>query len=41
VTTTIREALEVLALRQEREVPAAKKLAYVDRILGLLEIEGL
>jgi ABC-type multidrug transport system ATPase subunit len=41
-TATIREALEFSALlRQEREVTVAEKLAYVDRILGLLEMEDL
>jgi ABC-type multidrug transport system ATPase subunit len=38
-TATIREALEFSAiLRQEREVPKAEKIAYVDNIIDLLEL---
>jgi ATP-binding cassette subfamily G (WHITE) protein 2 (SNQ2) len=41
-TATIREALEFSALlRQDAAVPRAEKLAYVDRIVGLLELEDL
>ncbi|TVY50118.1 ABC transporter G family member [Lachnellula occidentalis] len=38
-TATIREALEFSAiLRQERSVPRADKIAYVDKIIDLLEL---
>lgn len=38
-TTTIREALEFSAiLRQDRSVPRADKIAYVDKIIDLLEL---
>ena len=38
-TATIREALEFSAiLRQERSVPRAEKIAYVDKIIDLLEL---
>ena len=38
-TATIREALEFSALlRQDRSIPRAKKLAYVDEIVKLLEL---
>ena len=41
-TSTIREALEFSAiLRQERTIPKADKLAYVDKIIDLLELEDL
>lgn len=41
-TATIREALEFSALlRQDRETPRAEKLAYVDRIIDLLELGEL
>ncbi|GJC92543.1 ABC-2 type transporter [Colletotrichum higginsianum] len=41
-TATIREALEFSALlRQERAVPRADKIAYVDRIVHLLELGDL
>ncbi|KAF3769587.1 putative ABC transporter [Cryphonectria parasitica EP155] len=41
-TATIREALEFSALlRQDREVPRAEKLAYVDTIIDLLELREL
>jgi len=39
-TSTIREALEFSALlRQPRHVPRAEKVAYVDEVLKLLEME--
>lgn len=39
---TVREALEFSALlRQARETPRAEKLAYVDAIIDLLELQGL
>ena len=39
VTSTIREALEFSAiLRQDRNVPRAEKIAYVDNIIDLLEL---
>lgn len=39
-TTTVREALTFSAvLRQPREVPHAKKIAYVDNVLKILEME--
>jgi ATP-binding cassette subfamily G (WHITE) protein 2 (PDR) len=39
-TSTIREALEFSALlRQPRHVPKAEKIAYVDEVLKLLEME--
>jgi ABC-type multidrug transport system ATPase subunit len=39
---TVREALEFSALlRQSREIPRAEKLAYVDTIIKLLELEDL
>lgn len=39
-TATIREALEFSALlRQNRDIPRADKLAYVDEIVKLLELE--
>jgi ATP-binding cassette subfamily G (WHITE) protein 2 (PDR) len=39
-TSTIREALEFSALlRQPRHVPRAEKIAYVDEVLKLLEME--
>jgi ATP-binding cassette subfamily G (WHITE) protein 2 (SNQ2) len=38
-SSTIREALEFSALlRQDREIPKAEKLAYVDEIIRLLEL---
>ncbi|KAG4425656.1 hypothetical protein IFR04_001118 [Cadophora malorum] len=38
-TATIREALEFSAiLRQDRSVPRAEKIAYVDKIIDLLEL---
>lgn len=41
-TATIREALEFSALlRQERAVPREEKIAYVDRIINLLELGDL
>ncbi|KAK0948558.1 ATP-binding cassette transporter snq2 [Friedmanniomyces endolithicus] len=41
-TATIREALEFSAiLRQPSHVPRAEKLAYVDEIINLLELEDL
>ena len=41
-TQTVREALEFSALlRQPREVPRERKLADVDYIIGLLELEDL
>jgi ATP-binding cassette, subfamily G (WHITE), member 2, PDR len=41
-TATIREALEFSAiLRQDRNVPRADKLAYVDEIIDLLELHDM
>ncbi|KAK0375142.1 ABC-2 type transporter [Colletotrichum limetticola] len=41
-TATIREALEFSALlRQERAIPREEKIAYVDRIIHLLELGDL
>lgn len=41
-TATIREALEFSAiLRQDASVPRAEKIAYVDRIVDLLELNNL
>ncbi|KAI9823558.1 MAG: hypothetical protein M1819_001165 [Sarea resinae] len=41
-TSTIREALEFSAiLRQERTVPRSEKIAYVDKIIDLLELGDL
>jgi ATP-binding cassette, subfamily G (WHITE), member 2, SNQ2 len=41
-TATIREALEFSAiLRQDSNVPRAEKIAYVDRIVDLLELNDL
>lgn len=41
-TATIREALEFSALlRQDRSVPRAEKLAYVEKIIDLLELREL
>lgn len=41
-TATIREAIEFSAvLRQERHVPRAEKIAYVDEIIDLLELREL
>ena len=41
-TATIREAIEFSAiLRQERHIPRAEKLAYVDEIIDLLELQEL
>lgn len=41
-TSTIREAFEFSALlRQDREVPSSEKIAYVDRIIALLELEEI
>lgn len=41
-TSTIREAFEFSAiLRQDREIPRAEKIAYVDRIIDLLELEDI
>ncbi len=40
-TSTVREALTFSALlRQPRHVPKEEKLAYVDEILKLLEMDG-
>lgn len=42
MTATIREAIEFSAvLRQERHIPKAEKLAYVDEIIDLLELREL
>lgn len=39
-TTTVREALEFSALlRQPRDVPRAEKIAYVDEVIKLLDME--
>lgn len=41
-TATIREALEFSALlRQDRKTPRAEKLAYVDKIIDLLELRDM
>lgn len=41
-TATIREALEFSAiLRQESSIPRAEKIAYVDKIVDLLELDEL
>jgi len=41
-TSTIREAIEFSAiLRQEASVPHAEKMAYVDKVMNLLELEDL
>ncbi|KAH7175291.1 ABC-2 type transporter [Dactylonectria macrodidyma] len=41
-SATIREALEFSALlRQERHIPRSEKIAYVDRIMHLLELDEL
>ncbi|KAL1960157.1 hypothetical protein VTO42DRAFT_8700 [Malbranchea cinnamomea] len=41
-TSTIREALEFSAiLRQDRKTPGEEKIAYVDRIIDLLELEEI
>ena len=41
-TATVREALEFSALlRQERSVPRADKLAYVDKVIALLEMQEI
>ena len=41
-TATIREALDFSAiLRQERSIPRAEKIAYVDKIIDLLELGDL
>ena len=41
-TQTVREALEFSALlRQEASVPRAEKIAYVDQIINLLELDDL
>lgn len=41
-TATVREALEFSAiLRQERHIPREEKLAYVDKIIDLLELSDL
>lgn len=41
-TATVREALEFSAiLRQERHIPKEEKLAYVDKIINLLELTEL
>ncbi|KAM0597881.1 hypothetical protein D7B24_008628 [Verticillium nonalfalfae] len=41
-SSTVREALDFSALlRQEKHIPKAEKLAYVDRIVRLLELDGL
>jgi ABC-type multidrug transport system ATPase subunit len=40
-TSTVREALEFSAiLRQHKSIPKAEKLAYVDEIIALLEMES-
>ena len=40
-TMTIREALEFSALlRQSEEIPKQKKLAYVDEVISMLEMEA-
>jgi ATP-binding cassette subfamily G (WHITE) protein 2 (SNQ2) len=41
-TSTIREALEFSAiLRQDRNIPRQEKIDYVNRIIGLLELEEI
>lgn len=41
-TATIREALEFSALlRQDRNIPRTAKIAYVDKIIDLLELNGI
>lgn len=41
-SSTIREALEFSALlRQESHIPKAEKIAYVDRIMALLELDEI
>ncbi|KAG9684475.1 putative ABC transporter, partial [Aureobasidium melanogenum] len=41
-TATIREALEFSAiLRQDRKVPRAEKIAYVDKVIDLLELNDM
>jgi ABC-type multidrug transport system ATPase subunit len=41
-TATIREALEFSAiLRQDRHIPRAEKIAYVDQIIDLLELRDM
>ncbi|CRK32163.1 hypothetical protein BN1723_003835 [Verticillium longisporum] len=41
-SSTVREALDFSALlRQEKHIPKPEKLAYVDRIVRLLELDGL
>ena len=41
-TATIREALEFSAvLRQDRSIPRAEKIAYVDKIIDLLELSDM
>ncbi len=41
-TATIREALEFSAiLRQERHIPREEKIAYVDKIIDLLELNDI
>ena len=41
-TATVREAIEFSAvLRQERHIPKAEKLAYVDEIIDLLDLRDL
>ncbi|KAH6678280.1 ABC-2 type transporter-domain-containing protein [Halenospora varia] len=41
-TATIREALEFSAiLRQDRNIPKAEKIAYVDKIIDLLELQDM
>lgn len=41
-TATIREAIEFSAiLRQDRAIPKAEKLAYVDEIINLLELQEI
>lgn len=41
-TATIREALEFSAiLRQDRDIPRSEKIAYVDKVIDLLELNSL
>ncbi|OJD16727.1 hypothetical protein AJ78_03153 [Emergomyces pasteurianus Ep9510] len=41
-TATIREALEFSAiLRQDRNIPREEKIAYVDQVINLLELEDI
>jgi ATP-binding cassette subfamily G (WHITE) protein 2 (SNQ2) len=41
-TATIREALEFSAiLRQDRNIPRSEKIAYVDKIIDLLELQDM